>query len=179
MSSRSSQNRLRRKLEIRRHNFPAEFSCDLCLVEGEACYIMPDQPNKSCAHCAGRGRPCITTSWESLDRARDDLGVKISQDEKARELLLEQLNSIQMRLVRNRKIKENKEREAADKLRCLEEEMSAGGEELGRVVQDPLSTEECLAAWGVESPFKWFDVSGDPVSNMPVADGFAGSSRAS
>lgn len=130
---------------------------------------MPDQPKKSCAACARRGRPCVTTSWASLDRARDDLDNKISQDERARESLLEQLNQLQMRLVRNRKLKEKKEEEAAKKLQCLEEEMEAEGEEVSRTTQDPLSTEECLASWGVSSPLTWFDPSsGSVLPNMPL-----------
>jgi hypothetical protein len=132
---------------------------------------MPNQPNKSCAACARRGRPCVTTSWASLDRSRDDLSSKIDQDERAREVLLEQLNNLQMRLMRNRKLKEKKESEASEKLACLEEEMRLEGEEIGRVTQDPLTTEEGLAAWNVGSPFTWFDAStGVLVPNMPVTE---------
>jgi hypothetical protein len=169
-SSRASQNRLRRYNEILRHKHPAAFPCDSCLSDNECCFVMPAAPDKSCAHCARRGRPCVTTSWASLDRSRDDLETKISQDERAREQLLEHLNQLQMRLVRNRKLKEKKESEAAEKLRCLEAEMVADGEEIHRSEQDPLSTEECLASWGVQSPFRWFNpISGEMVENMPLS----------
>jgi len=95
---------------------------------------------------------------------------KIAQDERARELLLEQLNQLQMRLIRNRKVKEKKDLEAAEKLRCLEQEMEEAGEDTSRVVQDPLATEEGLAAWGIQSPMHWFDDTfGVPVPNMPVS----------
>jgi hypothetical protein len=168
MASKASQNRLRRRKEIRRHNLPASFPCDLCLSEGEACYIMPGDNFSACAHCAGRGRKCVTTSWASLDHARDELEVKITQDEKAREALLEQLNALQMRLIRNRQVKKKKEEEAANKLRCMEAEMAIEGEELLRsVAPDPLSVEECLASHDVTSPFQWFDDSGQ-LPNMPL-----------
>nr|POF17928.1 hypothetical protein CFP56_13339 [Quercus suber] len=170
MASRASQNRLRRYNEILRLKHPADFPCDGCISSNNCCYIMPDAPHKSCAQCARHGRPCVTTSWESLDRARDELSDKIAQDERARELLLEQLNDLQMRLLRNRKVKETKEKEAAEKLRCLEAEMSAEGESISRVRQDPLSTEECLASWGVASPLTWFDpVTLETRPNMPIS----------
>lgn len=76
--------------------------------------------------------------------------------------------------MRNRKLKEKKESEASEKLACLDEEMRLEGEEVGRVVQDPLTTEEGLAAWNVGSPFTWFDPStGGLLPNMPVTEGDA------
>ena len=50
-----------------------------------------------------------------------------------------------------------------------DEEMEAEGEEVSRTTQDPLSTEECLASWGVSSPLTWFDPSsGSVLPNMPL-----------
>ena len=43
-----------------------------------------------CAECERRGRPCVVSSWEALDRASDNLSSKISEDEKKVELPVKQ-----------------------------------------------------------------------------------------
>ena len=76
-----------------------------------------------------------------------------------------------MRLLRNRKLKEAKDAEAAEKLRCLEAEMVAEGEDISRISllpNDPVAIEEGLSAFGVGSPFSWFDPS------LVVVSGTAG-----
>ena len=52
-----------------------------------------------CAECERRGRPCVVSSWEALDRASDNLSSKISEDEKKVEQLLDELDEVRRRLV--------------------------------------------------------------------------------
>jgi len=135
-SSVSTKNRLRRALEIERAGKESEFPCDLCISINHKCIRMSSAGKARCAHCTRRGRSCVSVSWESLDRTRDDLQAKISSDEKARDQLAHQLSEMIMRIERNRKVLKQAESRAANKLECLEDEMQASGEDLDATVID-------------------------------------------
>lgn len=72
-----------------------------------------------CAECELRGRPCVVSSWEALDRASDNLSSKISEDEKKVEQLLDELDEVRRRLVRNRKVQEQNNTRSQEKWDCL------------------------------------------------------------
>lgn len=133
--SRAQRNRLRRSQEIERHNFPSPSACDQCLAAGSLCLVLPDKPELACSECTRRGRRCTASSWESLDNARNHLNERIAADEQAREVLLEQLQSVQTRLARLRIQRASKEREALEKFTSLIVEAEEAGEDVRTVIQ--------------------------------------------
>jgi len=80
---------------------------------------MPSGGDGKCVECTRRGRPCVSTSWVALDRASDGLVDKISSDEKRVEQLLDELDEVRRRLLRNRKVREVNNQRAKEKYDCL------------------------------------------------------------
>ena len=68
-----------------------------------------------CAECERRSRPYVVSSWEALDRASNNLSSKISEDEKKVEQLLDELDEVRRRLVRNRKVQEQNNTRSQEK----------------------------------------------------------------
>ena len=75
---------------------------------------MPSGEGK-CSECERRGRPCVSSSWAAIDRASDALSSKITDDEKRVERLLDELDKVRRRLVRNRKVHEQNNKKAEEK----------------------------------------------------------------
>ena len=116
----------------------------------------------SCALCSGRGQPCVTSSWESLDRAAEALTSKIEADKKVRDNLFEQLALLQARISRNEKVLAENNRKVEKKMDCLASEAS---EDPQASTEDMLALEGNLQLAGVPSPFSWADSgSGDLLS---------------
>merc|ERR1712054_242070 len=90
MVSRSHQDRLKKAATILSFRFENPCPCDHCCERNKTCFIMPS--GGKCAECERRGRPCVVSSWEALDRASDNLSSKISEDEKKVEQLLDELD---------------------------------------------------------------------------------------
>ena len=117
--------------------------------------------DSKCAECTRRGRPCVRTSWEALDRCRDKLSEEIAADEKEREELYQKLSEIQARIERKKKIRAQAERQAQEKMRCLTQELEASGELPS--VDQLASLDSDLELHGISSPFQW-SFTDDPLS---------------
>lgn len=104
---------------------------------------MPNSKLK-CSECVRLGKSCVTLSWSSLDKTREEYQKKVDEDEK---LLAEVIS----RLLRNKKILRQAEKRARDKTLCLASDLTAEG--------DSMDAEEvdCPAASiGMEfSPAMW------------------------
>jgi chromosome segregation ATPase len=115
-----------------------------------------------CAECARRDRPCVSTSWAALDKARDDLTLEISSDEKARDALVAQLGALQARIERNKKVREQADARAAEKMACLTRELEESGE---LFAVESLGELELDLGWnGVSTPFTWSGAGNETVA---------------
>ncbi len=119
--SRSKTNRLRLAVEIQRNGFPSDFPCEYCCGHDRSCIIMPHAGRAKCSECVRRGKPCVSLSWGSLDRTREEYKKKVEEDE-------EKLAEVLARLLRNKKILRQAEERAAKKAECLSSEMEESGE---------------------------------------------------
>ena len=98
---------------------------------------MPEENSKlKCAECTRRGKPCVSLSWGSLNVARDNLREGLAADEAERDALFEQLVKLQACVSQKRKVLEETEGRAKQKLQCLVKEMESDGEDLTATVID-------------------------------------------
>ncbi len=107
--------------------------------------MMPDDTKKlKCAECTRRGRPCVSLSWESLDRTRDNLRDELERDEAEASRLFDQYVEVASRVRQKRKVLEQAQGRAAKKFKCLIEEMEAEGEDMTATVIDASSLEASI-----------------------------------
>jgi len=123
MVSRQHEARIRKSAEILQYHHENLVACDHCVAKKVACFGMPNGEGK-CALCERRGRPCVSSSWETLDRTSDALVSKIAEDEKRVERLLDELDEVRRRLVRNRKVQEQSNQKEQEKWDCVLREMA-------------------------------------------------------
>jgi len=121
MSSSSSQRRLRLSKEIHTHGFAPEFACDRCFLSNKTCIVMESAGRLRCSECVRIGRPCVSMSWESLDRTREEYTKKVDESE-------QELARVLARLMREKAILRQAEKRAKKKAGCLASEMEAAGE---------------------------------------------------
>jgi len=100
---------------------------------------------------------------------------KISSDEKRVEQLLDELDEVRRRLLRNRKVREVNNQRAKEKYDCLLREMEASGE-LAQL-EDVAAMDHGFEMVGVTSPFDWNAV--HPSFDQPLGDLRSGPSRSS
>jgi len=110
---------------------------------------------KKCAECTRRGKPCVRTSWEALDQARESLSDNIAADEKKREQLIAELSNIQARIERNRVVRAQAEERSKEKMACFMRELEAAGDPI--LLEDVSATEFGVQSLGIRSPFAWDD----------------------
>jgi hypothetical protein len=113
---------------------------------------MPSGEGK-CATCERRARPCVSSSWAALDRASDHLSSKISEDEKRVERLLDELDEVRRRLVRNRKVQEQNNTKSQEKWDCMLRELESS--EAPTQFEDLASVDFGFQMAGVQSPFSF------------------------
>jgi len=152
MTSRQQRDRLRNAAHTRSFQYENPSPCDHCCERNKTCLIMPSGEGK-CAECERRGRPCVSSSWVALDRAGDNLSSKIAEDEGRVERLLDELDEVRRRLVRNRKVQEQNNKKASDKWECLVRETAESGEPAQ--FEDFAATDFGFQLEGVPSPFQF------------------------
>ena len=143
--SKSQRNRLRSARDFSSYNYISSVSCDLCTSLGQDCLRMPGDSRLKCAECTRRGKPCVAMSWDSLDRTRENMKRDLSDDEKERDRLAQQLAEMIARISRKRVVLEQTEKRAADKMNCLVREMEEDGEDMTALVVDASALEANLS----------------------------------
>ena len=120
---------------------------------------MSDGDRKlKCAECTRRGKACVSLSWESLDKTRDNLCEDLEKDEAEAQRLFELYIETRSRIRRNRKVLKQAQGRAAQKFKCLIEELEAEGEDMTAQVMDASSLEASL--FGLEVGRSIIDVVG-------------------
>jgi hypothetical protein len=111
--SRQQQNRLRVAFEIERYDTLIDISCERCSLSGRSCIAMEDFSfHLKCSKCVRAGKSCVNMSWSSLDHNREDLSVKIAENEAL-------LTIVITRLLRNKKILKKIDAKTKRKTQCL------------------------------------------------------------
>ena len=113
---------------------------------------MSDKDELKCSECIRRRKPCVSVSWESLDKTRDKLRSELSVEEAQREALLTQLSEMTARIARKRKVLEQAQQRVAKKFECLVDEMEADGEDMRATVIDASSLQAELFPDGWPDP---------------------------
>jgi hypothetical protein len=155
MSSVSQRNKLLRAAKIIKFGEPSPIHCDRCFEGGILCVIMAGETH--CAECARRGKPCVSTSWAALDKAKDELSKEISEAELQRDALFTQLSELQARIDRKKKVRGQAEERSREKMACLIREAEASGELSNFLLEDIGDMERDLGLNGVQTPFVWSD----------------------
>lgn len=165
--SRSRTDNIKRAAVIKSRGHIVDHRCDHCFSSDQDCVrMMTDKGLSKCASCTKRGRPCVVSSWESLERAQDQLSEKISADEQKREELIAALSEIQARIDRNRRIRDQAREREQEKLDCLMREMEANGDPL--LMEDMAMVDFSMDSIGVESPFRWMEDNVVPPSGVDL-----------
>ena len=144
--SNSHRSRLELSSRIKLRGSLVSYPCDHCIKRNKSCLKMSGI--LKCSECARRGKPCVSLSWEALDRSEDRLSAELREDERKRDLLLEQLSEMQSRVNRKRKVLEQTQRRASEKLNCLVDELRAAGDDMTGTVIDASALEAELLASG-------------------------------
>lgn len=118
----------------------------------------------SCAECTRRGRPCVTSSVDRLDRVVEELSSKIKQDESGIEeamnrvlALASEIEKLRQRIARNKVIREQNNKRLDEQLRHLVENGSSA--ELNSDLSQAVTLGRDITNIGLEDPFDWsFDV---------------------
>ncbi len=161
MSSLSHHTRLRRLQRILKNPFEPDDPCDRCKDRRLKCLFIADLSIMSCSECTRKGRPCVTTSLEKLDRVSDDLSSKIEVDKAEVERLLNRLEEIRQRIRRNERIQEQNSRAIEKQVAHLVENMDDFVSDNPELSDLPGMTVD-LASLGVESPFLVFPPGSGP-----------------
>ena len=132
--SKATRNRRRLAAETNKLGVPADFPCDYCISKDIPCLLNMSRNSISCAACTARGRPCVSVSWDSLDKTRENMSKEISDHEKERDALFERLAELTARIERKRRVLNQANERARSKLNCLIDEMEADGEDISRTV---------------------------------------------
>ena len=132
-------------LEILARGVVVPFACDRCSVRGVDCIKMADDNKKlKCAECTRVGKPCVSVSWESLRRTRDNLEDELSRDQEEADRHIAAYLKVKARINRKRKVLEQAQTRAAKKFKCLIEELEAEGEDMTATVIDASAFEADL-----------------------------------
>lgn len=155
--------RKRAFIEISSSGSSSSSPCDWCCSQGIDCVKMSDDNKKlKCAECTRRGKACVSFSWESLDRTRDNLREELDRDEAEAERLFDLYIETRSRIRRKRKVLQQAQGRAAKKFKCLIEEMEAEGEDMTATVIDGSVLEATL--FGPEAGQSFIDVVGGTVA---------------
>ncbi|KAK3621424.1 hypothetical protein LTR56_022818 [Elasticomyces elasticus] len=113
----------------------------------------------SCAECTRRGRPCVTSSIDRLDKVVDDLSEKIAKDEGGVEeavanilALSSKIESLRQRIARNKVVRNQNNRRLDEQLRHAVENSSTNAE-LNASLSEAVSLGNQLERIGVPDPF--------------------------
>ena len=115
--------------------------CDHCSLNSLDCIVMADNPKLKCAECVKRGRPCVSMSWEGVEKQVVEQRADIAADEKQLWEQLRRLSELQARIARKRKVLELAEKRAKDQMNCLVREMEEDGEDMSRLVIEASNVE--------------------------------------
>ncbi len=114
--SAKTKNRLRLAKEIQLLGTLSVFSCNYCASIGCDCFVMESRPK--CDKCTRRGRPCVSVSWETLDRTRAQLRRDISKETKKLAALAAKITRLQQTL-------DHADNRASQKADCLAMELGS------------------------------------------------------
>ncbi len=128
MKSSKTCNRLRLYQSISKDSDPVSTACLHCSSLSILCVKMENHPK--CAECVRRGRPCVSVSWESLDRTRDKLesDLSVAEEELARALA---------RVACLRKTLKHTKDKVAEKALCLARELADDNDGVSGDEDDP------------------------------------------
>ena len=87
----------------------------------------------------------MSLSWESLDHSRSSQRSELTEDEAERDRFTTQLAEVVARVSRKRKVLEQTEKRAKEKLRCLVSEMEESGEGMSQTIIDASVFESALS----------------------------------
>ena len=151
--SSSTLDRQKGSARIAKYGSPADIACDYCFDKEKLCIVMSSRSGRlTCSECRKRGRPCVSASWESVDRTVDETEASLEKDGEERDKLLSQLAELQARMARKRKVLEQARQRAMEQFWCLERELEQSGEpNLKQVVRDATLVESQLAESWPES----------------------------
>jgi len=128
MKSSKTRNRLHLYQSISKDGDPVLTACLHCSSLSILCVKMENHPK--CAECVRRGRPCVSVSWESLDRTRDKLesDLSVAEEELARALA---------RVARLCKTLKHTKDKVAEKALCLARELADDNDGVSGDEDDP------------------------------------------
>jgi len=111
--SRQQQGRLRVAFEIERYDTLIDIACERCSLSDHFCIAMKDFSSRlKCSKCVRASKSCVNMSWSFLNHNREDLSVKIAEDEALLAIVI-------TRLLRNKKIMKKIDAKAKRKTQCL------------------------------------------------------------
>jgi hypothetical protein len=111
--SRQQQSRLRVAFEIERYDTLIDIACERCSLSDYFCIAMKDFLSRlKCSKCVRASKSCVNMSWSFLDHNREDLFVKIAEDEALLAIVI-------TRLLRNKKIMKKVDAKTKRKTQCL------------------------------------------------------------
>jgi len=163
MPSHKQHNRLRLVKTIATFGFTPLIACDHCSAALSSCIIMTD--HAKCSECTHRGRPCVSVSLDSLNRAHLQLKSKLEVAMNERVKQAERLFKLDAKVLRLFKtLKQNESRTVA-KVCCVASELSndnngTGDEENS---SDPPNLDSLL-----ESMSSSFFIDSEPLSQTVV-----------
>ena len=123
-----------------------DISCDRCSISKpvSCCRKMADRLDLKCERCTRQKKPCVSSSWVTLDRDRDRLREDLVKDEKEQDELLDRLAELRARVSRKRKVLEQAEERSRKKLSCLVDEARSEGIDMNASFREPTEWERFL-----------------------------------
>jgi hypothetical protein len=120
-----------------------DWSCLFCLESCDDCIVMSARPDLKCSNCTRRGKPCVSVSWDVLDRTSEKKAAEIEDAEQrlrtvnaeVRKMMAEVVRrqeeaaKIMESIERNRKVLKQAHQRAEAKTICMLEELQAEEEE--------------------------------------------------
>lgn len=139
----AQQNKLKLASEIEKHGATTEWSCLYCFENGHDCIVMSARPSLKCSTCTRRGKPCVSVSWDVLDRTREQKAAEIEDAEAKLRIANAEVRKMMAEVVRrqeeaakllesidrNRKVLNQAHKRSEAKTICLLEELEAEEEE--------------------------------------------------